>query len=410
LKEVEMAKRDPYEELLKGYEFLFGRIGNRKEFEAALRQTLTDEDVKVVLLTPYAGEMPVAKLERKAAKIGIPPERLCEILRCLISEGFIASYIRSRRGGKVRYPELEPLVNMRHKDRVVSRGNVVTMAETQVRKQGDGPMRTAAAHYMEAMIQDGSRSALTKTPFYRVLPVERTLTGKKGTRKIPVDVAIPDPREVLPLDVVSEMVAKEPIIAVAECFCRRTKHIVGEPCSHPMETCFYFNDLALMQIEAECARQIGHEEALCILYECEEVGGMVHNVSNAKGGLVSLCNCCACACVLIQALSLGGTNTMSPSQFVVSYDDSNCARCKTCVDACPLSCIAFDGEAMQIELDRCIGCGLCVSRCPESCLYMVLRDAPPKIYKDSATINRRAMFEASIALVKRKVLGRSRVL
>jgi Pyruvate/2-oxoacid:ferredoxin oxidoreductase delta subunit len=401
-----VAEQDLYERLLKTYEFLLGRVGNRDEFKTALQQILSDEDVRVILLTPYVGEMPIAKLERKAARIGISRDRLHEILRRLIPEGFIASYIRSKRGGKVYYPKPEPLVDMRHKDRVVARGDVLMMAEMQVRKQAGDPMREAAAHYMEAMIQDGGRSFLTKTPGFRVLPVERTLTGTRETTKIPVDVVIPDPREVVPLDVLSEMLKKEPVIVVAECFCRRTKRIVGDPCDHPMETCFYFSESALTQLEAGRARLIDYEEAMRILYECEEIGGLVHNVSNTREGLSVLCNCCVCSCVAMQGLLYGGTNTISPSRFIVSYDESGCVCCQACVDACPLGLITFDGEKMNIALDRCIGCGLCVSRCPERSLGMVLRESPPKIPKDWATINRQLIFEAFVTLVKRKVLGR----
>ena len=253
-----MKRKDLYEKLCKNYEFMLGTIPNRDEFKQALRQTLSEEDIKVIFLLPFHGEIPIVKLEKKAAKIGIPPERVHDIVKRLVPEGFISSYIKppdSEEDGTA-YLLHAPLEDMRHERRVVARGDVVSMTEMQVRKHRDSPMLRASAVYFNAMTEDAGRSIPTKTPYYRVLPVEATLTLKPERRKIALNTVIPDPREVLPIDVVSEMIKKEPIIAVAECYCRRTKLILGEGCDHPLETCLYFNKLALLQIESGHARQI----------------------------------------------------------------------------------------------------------------------------------------------------------
>jgi len=71
-----VKKKDLYEKLCKNYEFMLGTIPNRDEFKQALQQTLSEEDIKVIFLLPFHGEIPMAKLEKKAAKIGIPPERV----------------------------------------------------------------------------------------------------------------------------------------------------------------------------------------------------------------------------------------------------------------------------------------------------------------------------------------------
>ena len=77
------------------------------------------------------------------------------------------------------------------------------------------------------------------------------------------------------LDIVSEMIKSEPLVAIAECYCRRARRIVGKDCGHPLETCFTFNELAETLLEAGLARRIDHAEALQIIEKCEKAG-LVH--------------------------------------------------------------------------------------------------------------------------------------
>jgi hypothetical protein len=151
------------EKLLKSYEFLFGRLHNRDEFKAALQQVLSDEDIKVIFLTPFIGEMSMAELEQKAIKVGIHLERLHKILPRLILEGFVESYIQPECEGQSDYQEPESLLDMRRKGRFVTRGSLITMVELQVRKQAGDSLRGAAMHYLDAMVQNGA-----KAPYYRV--------------------------------------------------------------------------------------------------------------------------------------------------------------------------------------------------------------------------------------------------
>ena len=341
----------------------------------------------MIFLLPFHGEISMATLEKKATKISIPPERVHDIVKRLVPEGFVSSYIQppdsEEAGTAYRLPA--PLVDMQHERRVVARGDVVSMTKMQVRKLGDSPMLRASAVYFNTMTEDVGRSIPTKTPNYRVIPVEATLTEKAERRKITLNAVIPDPREVLPIDVVSEMVRKEPIIAVAECYCRRTKVILGEGCDHPLETCLYFNKLALLQIESGHARQIDYDEAIRILHECEEAG-LVHNISNCEGGISSLCARCICSCGAMKSLKFGGTNGSGPSRFIVSHDESKCVLCETCAVVCPIEAISISNQKLVIEFDRCIGCGPCVFNCPEGSLHMVVRGTPPKIFADDESL------------------------
>ena len=105
---------------------------------------------------------------------------------------------------------------------------------------------------------------------------------------IVVDEVIADPSGVLPIDVVSEMIRRDArLIGVAECYCRKTKRIVGQGCEHPLEACFVFNELAQTLIHNGLARQVEYDETMRIIWECEE-RGLVHNVDNCREEIRSL--------------------------------------------------------------------------------------------------------------------------
>jgi electron transport complex protein RnfB len=235
--------------------------------------------------------------------------------------------------------------------------------------------------------------------------VESAVTAPTGRRVVPVNAVVPDPREVLPIDIVSEMIARESLIVVSDCYCRATKNTLGEGCGHPLETCFYFNELALVKLEAGYARRVDYEEALSILRACEEAG-LVHNVSNCEGRIQTLCNCCACSCGVMKAVVRGQTNAGAPSRFRSLPVEGRCTLCGECVEVCPVGAISVASGALQVDAERCIGCGHCASRCPEQAVRMVLRERPPKIYPDNDALFRRINMEAMVGLALRRLRGR----
>ncbi|MBU0516995.1 MAG: FAD-dependent oxidoreductase, partial [Proteobacteria bacterium] len=66
-----------------------------------------------------------------------------------------------------------------------------------------------------------------------------------------------------------------------------------------------------------------------------------------------------------RALSLLGRKRIVVSGVVAEVDPDQCARCCTCVRACPFG-LPFIGElgVAEIEALRCYGCGICASECP----------------------------------------------
>ena len=193
------------------------------------------------------------------------------------------------------------------KGRVYERAFVSFTVEQQVRRRRGTPVGAAYGEFWDGLAEL-TASMPSKTPYFRVLPVEAALPGR-GTREvIPVGVAIPDAREVLPIDVISEMVSREPLIGVSECYCRLAKeNRGGGVCAHERETCFTFNELAQTLIETGLARRIEAPEAISILRKAE-ADGLVHNVDNCQGHLKALCNCCSCCCPAIKSFKAGVRN------------------------------------------------------------------------------------------------------
>jgi Pyruvate/2-oxoacid:ferredoxin oxidoreductase delta subunit len=402
-----MTRTDLHEKLCGYYEFMMGRLPNHDEFIAALRQTLSDEDVRVIFLLPFTGEMTYDRLLKKAARINISPERLEKIIRRLVPEGLIATYVRTKEAdtsGRA-YPSPERLISVHTEGRVFARGEIISMTEMQVRKPEHDPMRQAAAHWMDAMIEGSGGTIPTKTPYYRVIPTEPTLPKEPRHEMITIGEKIEDPRAVLPFDVVSRMVRNERVIAVADCYCRRTKTILGEGCSCPAETCMYFNELAALQLNAGRARPIDTEEAIRILGMAADAG-LVHSISNCKGRISCICACCKHSCGIMKSMALGFRTGGGVSRYEVVFAPEKCDQCGICVDVCPTVAVSLNG-GLHVDVERCIGCGLCVYKCPVESLSLTWREHAPKIYRDGPGLMRQITLEAAVGLAKRRITGKA---
>jgi ferredoxin len=255
---------------------------------------------------------------------------------------------------------------------------------------------------MNDLIEGAAETIPTKTPYYRVLPVEPAIQADSRSTFLKIDAEIPDTRQVLPLDIISEMIKGAELIALSNCYCRSAKQILGEGCDHPLETCFYFDELAQMKLQTDYARQLSYDEAMDILYECE-THGLVHNVSNCEGKIQTLCNCCECSCGVLKAWNRGLRNTTSPSRYLIKLDAEKCDLQKSCVAACPVNALSIESQALVVNKEMCIGCGLCIPACPEAALHLELRENPPKVFKDNDALYRNIYTESAIGLVGRSL-------
>jgi coenzyme F420-reducing hydrogenase delta subunit/NAD-dependent dihydropyrimidine dehydrogenase PreA subunit len=68
---------------------------------------------------------------------------------------------------------------------------------------------------------------------------------------------------------------------------------------------------------------------------------------------------------------------------VAEIDTRLCARCLTCLRACPYGAVFFSNR-MEISPDACFGCGICEAACPAGAIHLserkdILKDEPPSL-------------------------------
>jgi len=378
-----MSSKDLYENLIRYYEFQIGEMPRRERFKQALVETFKENDLHIFFTLPYLGFISEEKLKKKLARKKLAGSEFDSAMSRLIPKGLVDKFQKNGKWGYERAP-------------------VIVVLEMAVREHEDSPFRQITSEVMNDLIEGAAETIPTKTPYYRVLPVEPAIQKNSASTLIQVNVDIPDPRQVLPLDVISEMIKGAERIALSNCYCRSAKQVLGESCKHPLETCFYFDELAQMKLQTDYAREITYEEAMQILYECE-IQGLIHNVSNCEGKIQTLCNCCECSCAVVKAWNRGMRNTTSPSRFVVTLKADRCQLSGECVKACPVEAISVQNTMLAIELDKCLGCGLCISACPEDALSLTPREKPVKIFKDNDQLFRNIYAESAVGLIKRKL-------
>ncbi len=379
--------KDLYQDLLRYYCFAIGKLPDEANFLKAMKETVTPEELRIFFMLPFTGNIAERKLLSRARRAGVGREEFFERTGRLVEQGMIMRY--SRPGGQT-----------------YERGNIVHMSEQQVRIKDDTPRRRVFARLMDAAIEGEIGLTPNRTPFYRVLPVEETLAGE--SRQIDMDKQVRDPRAVLPLDIASAMVRAEPLVAVADCYCRAARKIVGKDCGHPLETCLTFNELAETLLEAGLARRIDHAEAVQILQNCEREG-LVHFVDNAEGRIRSLCNCCPCSCILLSVLKRDEGNAGGPSRYVIRYNGAAIPELAQCVQICPMGALSYNGT-LTVNHRRCIGCGLCVSRCRElghgDALRLVPRGKHPRIHRSNEALWKQITRESAVGLIVNKLKGK----
>jgi len=177
----------------------------------------------------------------------------------------------------------------------------------------------------------------------------------------------PRSQQVMPLDVLNELLASHKEIAVIPCACRATapkcQHRLHGP--HESATCLSFGLAAILQRMSGLGQKVTVEEARLI---CERAAasGMVHHAIMTFGLLAEVCNCCVESCTVFAAYHRGLTNVVRPSGLMpVRTDD--CDGCsgrpgRTCVEICPYD----EGPGS----DGCVGCGLCAVHCPRQAIRM----------------------------------------
>jgi len=227
-------------------------------------------------------------------------------------------------------------------------------------------------------------------------------THLKGLRVLPIQETIQDTRQIMPYEEVVKVLDSQDYFAVSHCACKHRKNVdpAHEDCKHPTEVCLHFGRLGRYTVENGLGREITRRETEDILKKCAEEG-LVHGVSNYQEGVDTICNCCKCCCIFLEAFHiLKHSEGMSPSSYLVKTNPETCRACELCADRCPMGAIKLEespsannrrGMIAVLNPDLCIGCGVCVYKCPTSSLVLVSRDTYTEPPRDVREYTRRVV-------------------
>ncbi len=191
-----------------------------------------------------------------------------------------------------------------------------------------------------------------------------------SSQVVPVQASLTVLQWILPTQQVFEILRNARSFALAECLCRATH----KRCSHPLEVCFYLNDVADKKVEKNDARRINLEEAARVLTLANE-HGLVHlTIYNPEQHVFALCSCCECCCHDMAFMKqFKRPDLVAHADYVATVDTAACVQCAECVDRCVFDAQSGEPGAVVFDPDRCYGCGLCVSTCSADAIQMVLR-------------------------------------
>lgn len=229
--------------------------------------------------------------------------------------------------------------------------------EFQVKRLNPDNVKLYEAFYREGMVPQARRLPVAG---FRVIPVERAITARP---------------EVHSYERVSEIVAAQTRLAVADCICRKEAKLAGGGCDRLMEACLVFGDAAAYYIDNDFGREIDRAEAMAIL-DRTEADGLVHFSTNHVGDKGFICNCCSCCCKGLGFLTQHRiASFIAPSRYRADIDRDRCEGCGACIERCPVQ--AIDSADGGVDAERCIGCGLCRAACAQAAMRMLQRDGTP---------------------------------
>lgn len=312
------------------------KTGNLLEI---LRELFTPEEAEVALVLPFRST-PLPKL---AEFSGRNAADLRGVLEGMVAKGLI--YARSTDRGDY-YAQLPVFPGM---------------FELQFMGGERGPAKTRLARLFEDYYVEGMAKAMgnTRTGYARVIPVEREISTAM---------------EIYPYERVSQFIREGETFALATCYCRHEKELLGHACDAPKDVCMVFGPFATFAVERGFARAASRDEMAAALDRAEE-HGLVHVSDNVADRINFLCNCCGCCCGFLRTITeLGRANVVATSRFVALKEMTLCSECGACVERCQVGALAEREGEIHLDALRCLGCGSCVGACPTEALTLIPRE------------------------------------
>jgi len=299
-----------------------------------LRKLFSEEDAQVFLKISFMLE----SSSDIAAKIGLSEAAASEKLEDMAGRGLL---FRMRRDGKTYYSAI-PFVH--------------GLFEFQVQRL-DQEMATLSYQLIQEKMGDNLRENASN--FLRVVPVNQAVDATLNI------ASYEDAAQILR--------SRHPIV-VADCICRKTKGLVDGDCGRRLEACFMFGTMAEYYRDHGLGREIGVDEALKIVKECQDAGLVTQPASSVNPG--GMCNCCGDCCGVLASLNEHPRPADAVfSNYFAHIDPDTCSGCEECLERCQMNAIRMnDAGQAEIDLGRCIGCGLCVTTCSTESIRLKPKD------------------------------------
>ena len=353
------------------------KLPESKSLMPLIMARYTPEEASFLTGMPFTGK----SVEELAALKGMEPVELLPRLKEMASQGLVYESIR---GESVRYNLNDAFFGILRTGLWHGRKDEATM--------------TMVPHVNDYYYKDGW--------FDQYADVHL-----KGLRTLPIARTIEDTREIMPFEDVIKVIDGFEYFSVSTCPCKHKHNLDPDypDCRHPTEVCLHFDELGRYIVENGLGREITLEETRKILLESAD-SGLVHGISNSKKGVDTICNCCSCCCIFLEAYhKLGHSRGLDPSNYKVTINPETCKACSLCVKRCPMDALQLRfspkagnkyGKAPVVDPDKCIGCGVCAHKCPTDSMKLVRNEAvteppetPREYYELYMADSRRAALE-----------------
>lgn len=236
--------------------------------------------------------------------------------------------------------------------------------------------------------------AYAGTPVFYSVPLNKEVVSEES--------------ELLAYDDIEAVIKDHDYIAVQPCSCRYEKYVFechekgeefptfvdfarGELADFRdsngdrIETCFALGDDAEYLVSLGLGRRISQEEALEILQKSRDDNFILHCLYGKEHAWVCQCNPKICGITAqweAGAEALGGWEELQKqsaftgrTHYALEVNFSDCIKCGTCSNRCPMEAITMDGESgsPQVIDHLCQRCGQCAYVCPQKARKLAKR-------------------------------------